>query len=300
MQLKSRSYTDPVRFVEDFLGTLTPGVIPRTDFIQWNNIQRKTEKLIPFVEFYSDFKNRILLERNIENELADSLLACDNPLPYIQCAFEILGHTDTEVVTKQDDIDLTLIARAIEQGDQESALYIAHLLIDLGFEKILIRNDLENILFGVQIGLETHRRKNIGGEHFTAEVREILQKITNKLFLELSKKIELLEGTRLVYSGGLSKKVDFTIKIDDKYRFGIEANFYTVPGSKPTEIKRSYGNIREGLLNIGTDLIWITDGKGYRKMRRSLGDAFVIFPNIYNLYQAKKFLADDFIDLLRK
>ncbi|MDL1969568.1 MAG: type II restriction endonuclease [Candidatus Desulfofervidaceae bacterium] len=50
---------------------------------------------------------------------------------------------------------------------------------------------------------------------------------------------------------------------------------------------------RQGLLTIGVDLIWITDGKGYRRMKRSLRDAYIILPNIYNFYQTKKYLAAD-------
>ena len=44
---------------------------------------------------------------------------------------------------------------------------------------------------------------------------------------------------------------------------------------------------------VGVDLIWITDGKGYREMQRSLKDAYTILPNIYNLQQAKAHLLAD-------
>jgi len=190
------------------------------------------------------------------------------------------------------------MAEAIKQGDEKSALYLANLLSDLGFEKVLMRNDLEDLLFGVQIGLETHRRKNIGGRNFKTEVRALLEEISPLVSKKTGRKVKISEERALRYGRGLSKKVDFAIEVDGRESFGVEVNFYTVSGSKPTEIKRSYGNILQGLSSVGIDLIWITDGKGYKQMQKSLRDAYVILPNIYNLIQIKKYLADDIIDSL--
>ncbi len=299
MLLSSRNYPDPASFVEDFLATLTPGVIPRADFIKWNDIDRKIARLASFVEFYSELRDRVLAGRDLVRELADSLLACDDPLPYVQCAFEILGHTGEELVTKQDDIKIAKAAQAIERGDEDSSLYLSELLRDLGFDKVLARDDLEDVLLGVQIGLETHRRKNIGGKYFKNKVKSVLDEIVQKISAWTGEDVNISEEVRIAYGDELSKKVDFVIKVDGKTRFGVEVNFYTVPGSKPTAIKRSYGEVRRGLLSAGVDLLWITDGKGYRRMRRSLRDAYVIFPNIYNLKQAEQHLADDLVAVLR-
>lgn len=298
IRFSSRNYPDPESFVKKFIAELTPGIIPRSDFIKWDDIEQKIIKHAPVIEFYTELRDRILQGKDFFKELADSLLACDEPLHYIYCAFEILGHTDKELVTKQDDINLNQIAKEIEQGVSQSALHITQLLLDLGFEKVLKRKDLEAVLLGVYLGLETHRRKNVGGEFFKEEVKSILKKIIQVISYRTGKKIDISGETKLKYGNGLSKTVDFAIEINHKNRFGIEVNFYTVPGSKPTEIKRSYGNIREGLLSIGSDLIWITDGKGYRKMQRSLSDAYMILPNIYNLQHVIQFLADDLIDFI--
>jgi len=140
----------------------------------------------------------------------------------------------------------------------------------------LMRNDLEDLLFGVQIGLETHRRKNIGGRNFKTEVRALLEEISPLVSKKTGRKVKISEERALRYGRGLSKKVDFAIEVDGRESFGVEVNFYTVSGSKPTEIKRSYGNILQGLSSVGIDLIWITDGKGYKQMQKSLRDAYVI------------------------
>lgn len=149
------------------------------------------------------------------------------------------------------------------------------------------------MLLGVQIGLETHRRKNVGGSRFRDLTRAVLLQAAAKVGEQTGHVVEILEEERVQYSQRLSKRLDFVVSVNGTTRFGVETNFYTVPGSKPTEIKRSYGQLERQLARIGLQLIWITDGKGYRKMARSLRDAYTILPNIYNLNQAAEFLPAD-------
>ena len=252
----------------------------------------KLEHLQPHVEFYGDLAARIAKGADFVQELTDSLLAADDPLPLVRCAFELLGHTNSEFVTKEDDTTDVKLAERYVHRDEKSSRYFAELLRDLGFEKILRRRDLEDVLLGVQIGLETHRRKNIGGDAFRDEVAALLAQVARQLAGK-GKALLVEPETTIRYGKGLSKKVDFALTQDGRPRFGVEVNFYTVQGSKPTEIKRSYGDITRGLQEVGVELIWITDGKGYRSMQRSLRDAFVTMPNIYNLRQAQEGLQND-------
>lgn len=286
--LPSRNFHTPEAFAENFMKTLTPGVIPRSDFMHWKAIEAKVTRLQPQVEFFSELAQRIKGGADFEKELADSLLASDNPQPLIECAFNLIGHTSHEFVTKEDDLFTETLAKAIAADDQKQAQYFSKLLKDLGFVRLLSRDDLEDLLLGVQIGLETHRRKNIGGDAFRNEVKEMLEKVTGDL-----RGASIESEAKISYGNGLSKKVDFAIRRDGVIRFGIEANFYTVSGSKPTEIKRSYGDVLRGLQSVKVDLIWITDGKGYRAMTRSLRDAYVTLPNIYNIKQAQEHLRND-------
>jgi len=156
----------------------------------------------------------------------------------------------------------------------------------------LERNALADLLFGVQIGLETHRRKNIGGDAFKIEIQSHLAGIAQEL-TKAGFPMLVQPEVRIDCKNGLSKRVDFALMFQGKPRFGIEVNFYTVQGSKPTEIKRSYGDVTRRLADAGVELIWVTDGKGYRSMNRSLRDAYVILPNIFNLKQVREHLAPD-------
>lgn len=259
----------------------------------------KVEHLRPHVEFYTELAGRLRDGADFVQELTDSLLAADDPLPLVRCAFELLGHTNSEFVTREDDTSDSVLAERFSERDEQSSRYFAELLRDIGFERVLLRNDLGDLLLGVQIGLETHRRKKIGGDAFNDEIAALLNQITRQLAGD-GQGLLVEPETTIRYGNGLSKKVDFALTQNGRPKFGVEVNFYTVSGSKPTEIKRSYGDLARSLNQVGMDLIWITDGKGYRAMNRSLRDAYVIFPNIYNLRQAQRHLQPDLLTSLRR
>jgi hypothetical protein len=100
---------------------------------------------------------------------------------------------------------------------------------------------------------------------------------------------------KIPYVGGLTaKKVDFAILHKEKLRIGVEVNFFTIHGSKPSEIKRAYENVSRNLSGVHVDFVWITDGIGYLKMQRSLTEAFESHLNIYNYNTAQRYLYAEF------
>ncbi len=170
---------------------------------------------------------------------------------------------------------------------------MAGLLWDLGIAHVLRRQSPTEVMLGVQVGLETHVRKNKGGDAFSAMLATTLEEVLRsvpELGLSVAREVKISYG---IAGKRLDKRADFCMMRAGRPVVAIEANFYTSTGSKPTEIKRTYGALSSGLLSEGVELIWVTDGKGYRKMEKSLRDAYVIFPHIYNRHQLRTTLADD-------
>jgi|ERR1700675_826362 len=95
-------------------------------------------------------------------------------------------------------------------------------------------------------------------------------------------------------------RVDFALSSHGKVRIGLEVNFYTTSGSKPSEIKRAYQSVNRELSMVGVELVWITDGAGYLKMKRGLREAFEAHRNTYNYEMANRYLKDDIHDFLNK
>lgn len=299
MILPSRRFNSSDEFVEYFLETLTPGIIPRSEFIQWQDIAANLQEYMPALEFYASVENLHNNEPKLLEELRDSYLADDDPKLFLSAALHLLGHTNTKLMTTEDDFDTRQLARQIKNGDETASADFAEALIGLGFPNVLQRTELSDILFGVYVGLESHRRKNLDGASFVNELRVVIAGVVTRLRHEHGYDIKLLEEQFIKYGDGFSKKVDFLILFNDRQCLALEANFYTTIGSKPTEIKRSYGSIRTTLAQRGIYLVWITDGKGCRRMKRSLRDAYVIHPNIYNLHQLQQHFENDLVALIQ-
>lgn len=289
--LRSRSISVE-DFLEEFFETLTPGILPRSNFISWEKVQEKTASYnpeLPVLGKLSTSRSTSYIHR-----LAETLLSSNSPSSMVRLCFELLGHTSDTYVSRQDLVDINQVSERISGGDSKAASQLAEVLYDMGLARITGIGDIHAFFLGCQIGLESNRRKNTVGSAFTkvvgAELSNLVQGISRRGI-----HCQLVDEVTFSYKEGGKKKVDFALKVNGKYRFGMEANFYTTSGSKPTEIKRSYADVQTRLERLGIELIWITDGFGYTKMRNSLADAFSVCPNIYNLNLLEKYFIDDIV-----
>lgn len=294
-----RQYENGDAFVREFLDTLTPGVIPTDCFIDWDQIDAALASNAEPIRFLRQYCHRRTAAPELRDRLADALLAADDPLPFLACAFHLLGHTTDRFVADKEDLSLSKVATAISAGSEDEANHVSQLLMDMGLSRVITRSSLEDVLAGVEIGLQTHRRKNVGGYFFICHVETLLNDISKSISKQSGSLVRVYPERRISLPRGTSKKVDFAL--DDGHTVvAVEVNFYTVPGSKPTEIKRSYADVQRALLSHGVILIWITDGSGYRKMKRSLANAFNAFRNIYNFHQARTCLASDLLPVFQR
>lgn len=297
MILPSRKqFKDSNDFVEQFLETLTIGIIPRANFIDWETLEKNLKELEPAIDFYQK-----ALQRNVSNsyqEIGDSIISSDNPLSLFIAAWVLIGHTNNYLVTREDDFTLENLLLAAETEDSQTLHSFVEAMMNIGLLKVLERQNPSDVALGIQLGLESHKRKNRGGNEFISALRPIMQLARETVFEETGIELELREEVRISYGKSQSKKVDFYLECDF-LKFGFEANFYTVSGSKPTEIKRSYNSVWRGLLEQDIHMVWITDGKGYQSMKRSLGSAYEIVENVYNRKQLETHLAQDLIEVLK-
>ena len=277
----------PEQFRDRYLTTLKPGVIKRADFVPWRDILSRLDEARPAIEFFSQIEPASI--STSPRQIADALLSADDPSEYVTLGFELLGHTGDSFVTFEDVAEVSKLGVAISRGDENAANQLVLMWRDLGLGNVL-RRDIASALMGVRVGLACNRRKNLGGKVFGSLVQEFL----TRTICELSLPGEALaEEVAIDLGSNGQKKVDFAIDLSPQIRVAFEVNFYTVSGSKPTEIKRAYAELNRNLEAVGVTLVWITDGIGYRKMRKSLTDAFNVHPNIYNYEMAVADLSSD-------
>ncbi len=127
---------------------------------------------------------------------------------------------------------------------------------------------LRDYLLGVEVGLDTHARKNRSGKAMEDVIEPILSKILSRGYLSnivTQKTFAYFEDVRsLPVPAQLRDRKFDAVCVKDSKPINIEVNFYGGGGSKPQEIVDSYINRRNELKGAGWHFIWITDGPGWK------------------------------------
>ncbi|GAA7222227.1 type II restriction endonuclease [Helicobacter pylori] len=159
-----------------------------------------------------------------------------------------------------------------------------------GLEQIFCnRNikDLNDFVFGIEVGLDSNARKNRSGK----AMENHLSGLFFQAQLNFKEQVDIREFEDLYQAFGDDiKKFDFVVCGKDKTYF-IEANFYTISGSKLNEVARSYQDLAlkfEAFPNY--EFIWITDGIGWLDAKSKLQEAYKSV-EIYNLSNVNGFIS---------
>ena len=152
-----------------------------------------------------------------------------------------------------------------------------------------IRGNLWDYVTGIEVGMDSNARKNRGGDQMENLVEDFIKLagfIKNKTYFKeiYSREVEKLFEVNLTPLSAVStKRWDFILKTEDNV-YLIETNFYSSSGSKLNEIARSCIEISERAEKIkGTRFMWITDGRGWRKAKKNLHEAYIEIPYLYNI-----------------
>ena len=249
--LKSRKKYTKETFLKDFFDLITPWLIKREEFIDWNRIFKSLKsknKFIDDLEHY-DFENLNILEQ----QLTDTILSLDNPLEFIQDIFILLWNTRNFFVSDKDNILFKNYADDILNWDESKANWISKAIVEIWFKNVLERENKKDYFVWLLVWFESDKRKNKWWNEFVNYIRPVLNDIVDnfenlKLVEEIVIKYEWNNTTQ-------NKKVDFAILDWEKCIVWIEVNFYTNSWSKPTEIKRSYWEVNRQLNNVWVELM---------------------------------------------
>ena len=145
--------------------------------------------------------------------------------------------------------------------------------------------DLNDYVFGIEVGLDTNARKNRSG----TAMENMLSNEFSRHNLKFEEQVEVNKFIDLNSNFGDDlKRFDFVIY--GKKTYFIECNFYSTGGSKLNEVARSYQEISPKFNSFSNyEFIWITDGKGWFDAKNKLREAYNIV-RIYNLSNLSDFI----------
>lgn len=174
---------------------------------------------------------------------------------------------------------------------------------DTGLKKIFTDKNIKNIVdycFGVEVGMDTNARKNRTGTSMEKLVEKIVENFCIKNNLEyMSQATQNKIKTKWNFNVQLDKTnriFDFAIYSKTKNKiFVIETNFYGGGGSKLKSTAGEYKALSDFLKTQKIDLIWVTDGIGWKTTKKALYETFLHNDYVVNIELIKKDVLKDII-----
>jgi len=152
--------------------------------------------------------------------------------------------------------------------------------------------DLCDYLLGVEVGLDSHARKNRGGRIFETMVENILSKLDNAKY-----QVKVQDNSISLYTSGKKKinRHDFIIYKYGKPHAIVEVNFFNTLGSKPDSVVGNYINFAREARKKKIKFIWVSDGPAWKKGKNYLRKAMKEIDYVVN-YR----ILDNFLDKIMK
>ncbi|PAF44246.1 type II restriction endonuclease [Helicobacter sp. 11S02596-1] len=263
---------------EDFLVNLKPTLIKLGDFSDFNKCFQNTKQISMHL-----YALNYLLGKEKLKEAISSLFEANKAC----FSFGILNL----LIAVRDNKPFMGIDERCHYlneyfNDPES---IYNFFVETGLDKIFqskIITNLNDYVFGIEVGMDTNARKNRGG------------RTMEKMIADKFKESGVVFKEQVHHSNfddlnlGLDKKVfDFVIETQIKI-YLIECNFYSSGGSKLNETARSYREISSVISqNPRYEFVWITDGKGWLGAKNKLAEAYESV-RIYNLANLFEFISE--------
>lgn len=274
------------RRFSSWLSTMRETLYGFADYVDFDKAQKNTLEMRHSIACMSS----LIGEDDIEKKFL--ALARDHQeiklcVPYILAKREKSGKSTVIPVLDKDRV-VKYYAFSPQSGlsDEDCAYFLR----ETGIFDLLRNRKISNLsdyIFGVEVGLDTHARKNRTGKLMENAVEKELQRCNVQYSAQVSKThsaiIELLDKKTMDKIFSASKKYDFVVSVSDKLYF-IETNFYSRGGSKPSTISRLYNKVSFAFASLkNVHFVWVTDGPGWNDEKGDLEKAYKTMPYLYNL-----------------
>jgi len=267
-------------------------------FVDWQKVKQNVEKYR--IELH--ILNSLIRCSDFDSMLCHLVEEYPEVLPVIPL---LLAVRDLQVKVAKDFMDAdsdTVIydfrKRKLSQKElEELTIFFERTGLKDFFQNFSCQS-IQDYIAGVEVGLDTHARKNRSGRAMELVVDPIIQDIlrqqklpfrieSQKYFHYLSDRYGIPISSSL-----LNRKADF-ILIGDRGRIiNIEVNFFAGTGSKPQEIVDSYINRQKELYDNGFGFIWITDGLGWKGQKNQIRKGLEMIDYPLNLHFVRKGLLE--------
>ena len=180
--------------------------------------------------------------------------------------------------------------------DQDIEAYLTFVK-ESGLKELITSQKIKNLvdyMIGVEAGIDSNGRKNLGGQSMEAIIDWFIKDHCNKHGYEYLKEgnaAKIYEKWKInVPVDKSSRRYDFIVN-NGKELIIFETNFYGGGGSKLKSTAGEYRNLFDTLDNK-FKFVWITDGVGWLKTAKPLRDTFNHNDYIFNLAMLEQGILD--------
>lgn len=253
-------YSSEEEYNIDFQETLLETNHTYDYFVNWNKVFKNITEYREEIEILNSL-NRVN-SSNIEHEFKNILNTNPQVIKIISALLGIREKNISVLDTEKKEFKRIILTKTPTDMDE-----IVDFCRKTGLLNLLTEiEDLRSYLIGVEAGLDSNGRKSRSGTIFEDIVGELLsEKIRNHPQYSLYKEDTIpFERT---------KRWDYVIYKNNEPKFFFECNFYNGSGSKPIETANAYVDLQYQVREKNLTFIWITDGKGWKKMSKAIREA---------------------------
>lgn len=260
-------------------------------FVDWEKVKNNVKKC----QIELNILNTLIRNSNFNKKLKEILTKYPEVLPCVPLLLAIHEvHLDVIEDITADSCEIIRYDFSKRNLTDEEKDQIIIFFEKTGLKKFFIElstSSLQDYLYGIEVGTDSHARKNRSGKIAETMLHNQIEKIKDDPDIEVlmvQKSFKELENEGCVVPERLrDRKSDFILMKKSGKIIDIEVNFYNVGGSKPQEIVDAYLNRQRELNEVGVELIWITDGPGWRKGLNQLEKALDKIDYILNFKLVK-------------
>lgn len=261
---------------QEFMGHLIETIASYHFFVDWGKVTINVKT----IEKRLNILNYLIGKEDMRREFYGLL----KEYPEVITVFPILLATrdkDQTVLNERIELEKYDFGKTVLDEADITAFY--KFFRETGLENLLKEKKVKNLVdyvFGVEVGMDTNARKNRTGIEMENLVEGYIKSIcagnSNFSYIKQANK------NRIFKQWGYPIKIDKSDRVFDfaiynkrtNKLFLLEVNFYGGGGSKLKATAGEYQYLNDFLNRQNIDLIWITDGFGWRTARKPLEETY--------------------------
>ena len=302
---KYLSLATPELIVDEFHRTIIDTNRGHNFFVDWDKIKSHVQRYK--VEF--NILNSLIGSRKFDADLRALLVKYPEIIPILPILIAVRGAQLKVIedfsIPNSDIVEYDFKKRDRSKEDVEILVGFCQKTGLKYFFETLSAKCIQDYVTGVEVGMDTHARKNRSGDAMELALKPIFEEIEKngngkyevlfqKKFGYLKDKFGLKVSTAIE-----NRKADFIVlKNNQKTIVNIEVNFYSGTGSKPQEIVDAYINRQSELKQHGFKFIWITDGHGWKGQKNQIQKGFEEIGYLLNMHFVRKGLLKKILEVI--